>query len=77
MDTSHKVGGWKKTAKYDENCKKKTQKKMRIQKKKNEIFFVFSSYLNNKVVVSLKKRAKALQTVNFRFLNFQETPFQA
>ena len=23
------------------------------------------------------QRAKALQTVNFRFLNFQETPFQA
>ena len=22
------------------------------------------------------QRAKALQTVNFRFLNFQETPFQ-
>ena len=32
--------GWKKTAKYNENCKKRTQKKMKIQKKKDEILFL-------------------------------------
>ena len=40
LDTSHEVGGWKKTAKYNENCKKRTQKKMKIQKKKDEILFL-------------------------------------
>ena len=45
LDTSHEVGGWKKTAKYNENCKKRTQKKMKIQKKKDEILFLVV-YLN-------------------------------
>ena len=40
LDTSHEVGGWKKTAKYNENCKKRTQKKMKIQEKKDEILFL-------------------------------------